>query len=101
MKKIAFDVVTAYESHDDALDENVRMERTKTFYGEESYQQALAYYEKRKQAFDILYQTEEGGLYCRTEMNGKEYTGEYREWVVDETEWKWTGIHLDVRVMNF
>jgi len=100
MKKIEFDVVTAFETHDDDRDEMVRMERTKTFYGEENYAQALDYYEKRKQAFDILYEPEEGGLYSCREVNGKEYRGEYREWVVDSIEWKWIGIHLQVKVIN-
>ena len=98
MKKIRFDVVTAMEHDDESEDVLVRIERTKTFYGAESYQQALDYYDKRKQAYDILYQTEEGGLFSREVVDGKEYKGEYCEWYTDTHVW--LGVHLNVMVTN-
>ena len=98
MKKIRFEVVTAMEHEDESEDVQVRIERTKTFYGAESYQQALDYYDKRKQAYDILYQTDEGGLYSREVVDGKEYKGEYREWYTDTHVW--LVVHLKVIVTN-
>ncbi len=98
MKKIRFEVVTAMEHDDESEDVQVRIERTKTFYGAESYQQALDYYDKRKHAYDILYQTDEGGLYSREVVDGKEYKGDYREWHTDTHVW--LGVHMNVRVTN-
>ena len=97
-KTIYFDVVTKMEHYDEAEDVWIEIKRTKTFNGAESYQQALDYFDKRKQAFDILYQTEEGGLYTREVVDGKEYAGEYREWYTDTD--KWLCVHMDIRVTN-
>ena len=97
-KTIYFEVVTEMEHYDEAEDVQIKIERTKTFSGAESYQQALDYYDKRKQAFDILYQMDEGGLHTHKVVDGKEYTGEYREWYTDTHEW--LGVHMDIRVTN-
>ena len=96
-KTIYFDVVTEIEHYDEAEDVQIQIKRTKTFNGAESYQQALDYFDKRKQAFDILYQTEEGGL-THEVVDGKEYVGEYREWYTDTHEW--LGVHMEIRVTN-
>lgn len=97
MKKVKFDVEVWTEHYDETEDVDVRTSRTKTF-DEADYQKALDYYDKHKQAYDILYEPEEGGLYSCREVNGKEYRGEYREWRMPSDVLM--GIHLGVRVMN-
>lgn len=98
MKKLAFDVVVRYEREDEKTDTIVTIEREKTFSGAESYQQALDYYEKQKQAADRRYTMDEGGLYCCEEVDGKKYVGEYCEFYT--ASHAWVGVEMDVRVMN-
>ena len=50
MKKIKFDIIVGYQREDKQTGVTVTIEREKTFEGAESYQQALDYYEKHKQA---------------------------------------------------
>ena len=76
MKKIRFDVIVSYQREDEQTDVIVTIERKKTFEGADSYQQALDYYEKHKQAAARRYRMDEAGLYSSDVFEGKEYTGE-------------------------
>lgn len=98
MKELAFDVVVSYQRDDDQTDTHVTVECEKTFSGADSYQQALDYYEKQKQAADRRYTMDEGGLYSCAEVDGKKYVGEYCEFITPRHAW--VGVSMSVRVMN-
>lgn len=98
MKKLAFDVVVGYQREDYQTDTLVTIEREKTFSGAESYQAALDYYEKHKQAADRRYTMDEAGLYSCEEVDGKKYVGEYCEFYTPRHAW--VGVSMRVRVMN-
>lgn len=98
MKKIAFDVTVGYQREDEQTGVIVTVDREKTFNGAESYQQALDYYEKHKQAADRRYAMIEGGLYSCREFEGKKYVGEYCEFYTPSGAW--AGVEMNVRVMN-
>lgn len=99
MKKIAFDVVVGYQREDEQTGVLVTIEREKTFNGAESYQQALDYYEKHKQAADRRYTMDEAGLYDKDVFEGKEYVGEYCEFYTPNDAW--VGVKMRIRVMNY
>lgn len=98
MKKIAFDVVVRYEREDEQTGVYVTIEREKTFNGADSYQQALDYYEKHKQAADRRYTMDEAGLYSKGVFKGKEYVGEYCEFRTPNGAW--AGVKMSIGVMN-
>ena len=81
MKKIYFDVTVGYQREDEQTGVIVTIKREKTFEGADSYQQALDYYEKYKQAAIRIrrYRMDEAGLNDRDVFEGKEYKGEYCE----------------------
>ena len=98
MKKIAFDVVVGYQREDEQTGVLVTIEREKTFNGADSYQQALDYYEKHKQAAERRYTIDECGLYNKYVFEGKEYFGEYCEFYTSSGAW--VGVKMRIRVMN-
>ena len=98
MKKIAFDVVVGYQREDEQTGVIVTVNREKTFNGAESYQQALDYYERHKQAASRRYTMDEAGLYCWKEFEGKKYVGEYCEFYTPSDAW--AGVKMNIRVMN-
>lgn len=99
MKKIYFDVIVSYEREDEQTGVIVTIKRQKTFEGADSYQQALDYYEKHKQAADRRYGMDEAGLYDRDVFKGKEYIGEYCEFYTPSGAW--FGVKMRIRVADF
>lgn len=99
MKKIYFDVIVGYQREDEQTGVIVTIKREKTFEGADSYQQALDYYEKHKQAADRRYGMDEAGLYSREVFEGKEYEGEYCEFYTPSGGW--FGVEMGIRVADF
>ena len=99
MKKIKFDVIVGYQREDEQTGVTVTIEREKTFESAESYQQALDYYEKHKQAAARRYRMDEAGLYDRDVFEGKKYIGEYCEFYTPSGAW--FGVKMRIRVADF
>ena len=99
LKKIRFTVVVCYEREDEQTDTTVTIKREKTFEGAESYQQALDYYEKQKQAADSRYTMDEAGLHSSAQFEGKKYVGEYCEFVTASKAW--ICIEMSVKIVHY